>query len=130
MDSSIPPGFSGRTAALRKLGTSRTIPASASATMGTLTRKTEPHQKWSSRTPASTGPAAMPTPADVEEMAMAVARPGPVKVHSRMPEVRGHDQRGADAHRGPGGDQLARVAGVRRPDRGAGEDNQPWEARS
>ncbi|MFI6684009.1 hypothetical protein [Streptomyces sp. NPDC050485] len=32
---------------LRKFGTSVTIPANASATTGMLTRKTEPHQKWS-----------------------------------------------------------------------------------
>jgi DNA-binding transcriptional ArsR family regulator len=42
---SIPAGSSGRTVGLRKLGTSMAIPISARTTTGTLTRKTEPHQK-------------------------------------------------------------------------------------
>ncbi|GGR86104.1 hypothetical protein GCM10010252_25960 [Streptomyces aureoverticillatus] len=49
-----------------------------------MIRKTEPHQKCSSRNPASTGPAAIPTPADVEKIPIAAARAGPVNVHIRM----------------------------------------------
>lgn len=33
--------------------------------------------------PASSGPAAIPTPADAEEMPIAVARAAPLKVHMR-----------------------------------------------
>lgn len=37
----------------------------------------------------STGPTAMPTPMEVEEMAIAVDRAGPVNVHMRMARLPG-----------------------------------------
>ena len=46
----------------------------AAATIGTLTMNTEPHQKWSSRKPPTTGPMATPTPAVAAQMPMAIAR--------------------------------------------------------
>ena len=41
---------------------------------GTLIRKTEPHQKWSSRNPLSTGPRATPLMVAPVQMPMAVRR--------------------------------------------------------
>jgi hypothetical protein len=46
----------------------------ATITTGTLTRKTEPHQKCSSSQPPVTGPIATATPAIAAQMAMAWAR--------------------------------------------------------
>lgn len=42
--------------------------------MGTLTRKTEPHQKWLSSAPPTTGPTATPRPLDELQIAMARVR--------------------------------------------------------
>lgn len=42
--------------------------------MGTPSRKTEPHQKYSSMAPPTTGPSAMPTENMVTQMAMAMPR--------------------------------------------------------
>ena len=41
---------------------------------GTLIRKTEPHQKWFSRKPLSTGPSAMPLIVPLVQMVIAVRR--------------------------------------------------------
>ncbi|GAA3043631.1 hypothetical protein GCM10020000_23810 [Streptomyces olivoverticillatus] len=41
---------------------------------GRLTRKTEPHQKWFSRKPLSTGPSEIPLAMAADQMATAVAR--------------------------------------------------------
>ena len=46
----------------------------ASAVSGTLTMKIDPHQKWSSRTPPTTGPSATPRPAVPAQMPIASAR--------------------------------------------------------
>ncbi len=47
---------------------------SSSTIAGTLTRKTEPHQKWASRTPDSTGPRATPPPMTAVQIETAVPR--------------------------------------------------------
>ena len=50
-------------------------PATIATTVsGTFTMKIDPHQKWSSRKPPSTGPSATPRPAVAAQMPMAVAR--------------------------------------------------------
>ena len=46
----------------------------AIAISGTLTMKIEPHQKWSSRKPPTTGPSATPRPAVAAQMPIAIAR--------------------------------------------------------
>ena len=55
-------------------GTTKQPATRATITIGTFTRKTEPHQKCSSRNPPATGPRAMPRPAMPAQMAMAWAR--------------------------------------------------------
>src|SRR5947209_11153820 len=45
-----------------ELGTIRYPARRAVRTTGTLTRKTDPHQKWSRRIPPTTGPKAIPSP--------------------------------------------------------------------
>ena len=44
------------------------------STTGTLIRKTEPHQKWSSSNPPVIGPMAMPMPTAAAQMPMALPR--------------------------------------------------------
>ncbi|KAG1433819.1 hypothetical protein G6F55_014653 [Rhizopus delemar] len=52
----------------------RQASGSASSTIGTLIRSTEPHQKCSSSTPPTTGPSAAPPEATDAQMPMATAR--------------------------------------------------------
>ena len=88
----------------------------ATMTIGTLTRNTEPHQKCSSSQPPSDGPRATPRPATPAQIADGL-RPAP-RVGEDVGEDRQggrHDQRAADAHDGPGGDQLVGGARPRRP---------------
>ena len=58
----------------RDSGTSSRAAMIAAATMGTFTMNTEPHQKWSSRKPPTTGPRATPTPAVAAQIPIAIAR--------------------------------------------------------
>jgi len=59
-------------------------------TTGTLTRKTEPHQKCSSSQPPVTGPMATPRPETPAQMPMALARSaGSVKTLVRIDRVAG-----------------------------------------
>ena len=67
---------------------------------------TEPHQKWSSNTPASTGPITPAMPAVPALMAMAVARSEPLKHVGEDRQCRGHDQPGTDTHDRAHGDEL------------------------
>ena len=46
----------------------------AIAVSGTLTMKIDPHQKWSSRKPPTTGPSATPSPAVAAQTPMAIVR--------------------------------------------------------
>ena len=55
-------------------GTVSSTPASATATSGTLIRKTLPHQKWVSSRPPRVGPITMPTPVTADQAAMAWGR--------------------------------------------------------
>ena len=62
MDSSAP-AKSGRSAAgFFESGISGSAQAAPSTATGTLTRNTEPHQKWASSSPPTIGPSAMPSP--------------------------------------------------------------------
>ncbi|MNY45649.1 hypothetical protein D3C86_1807680 [compost metagenome] len=73
------------------LSGSTTMPSSnATATIGTLMRKTEPHQKYSSRKPPSTGPMAAPPDAMAAQMPIASARSrSSVKVSRMIESVAG-----------------------------------------
>ena len=55
-------------------GTSTATAIAPATVTGTLIRKTEPHQKWASSTPARTGPIAKPIPTAEAQMPMALGR--------------------------------------------------------
>ena len=89
-ESAAPVQSTGRAAGSRDSGRSRRPATRASAVSGTLTRKIEPHPKWSSSTPPATGPSATPTPAVAAQMPIAVARSrGSVKTLMRSESVAG-----------------------------------------
>src|ERR1700733_13254249 len=68
-----PPG-SGRSAVgFFEFGTNSTAPTNAAMTMGTLTRKMEPHQNRASNKPPAMGPMAMPRPMVPPQAPMAFA---------------------------------------------------------
>ena len=94
-------------AACRDSGSSRQPATSATSATGTLTKKTEPQQKCSSRIPPVTGPSATASP---ETAGPDADRGGPlarVGEHvGQQGQRRRVDQRRRDAHRGPRGDQL------------------------
>ncbi len=70
-------------------GTTRTTPAIASATSGTLIRNTLPHQKCVSSRPPSVGPRMMPTPATADQAAIACGRSFGGNTALRMDSVAG-----------------------------------------
>src|SRR5258708_27811967 len=55
-------------------GTSAAIAATLAAQNGTLIRNTEPHQKWASSRPPTTGPMAMPMPTATAQIPIARGR--------------------------------------------------------
>ncbi|CFL96169.1 Uncharacterised protein [Bordetella pertussis] len=74
MISTAAPRSQGRWAAGCPAGTSRHAGQSRASTTGTLIRNTEPHQKYSSSTPPTTGPRAAPPEAMAAHTPMARAR--------------------------------------------------------
>ena len=74
IDSSAPAGSGGSAAGFFEAGTSSSAPANAAATIGTLTRKMEPHQNRASSRPPAIGPMAMPSPMVAAQAPMARAR--------------------------------------------------------
>ena len=74
MDSTAPRKSTRGAAGSRDVGTKSCPPTRATTTTGTLTRKTEPHQKCSRSQPPVTGPMATAMPAVADQMAMAWAR--------------------------------------------------------
>ncbi len=70
-------------------GTVASTPAIATATSGTLTRKTLPHQKCDSSSPPSVGPITMPTPATADQAAIACGRSFGGKTAFRIDKVAG-----------------------------------------
>ena len=70
-------------------GTVSTTPASATATSGTLIRKTLPHQKWSSSRPPRVGPITTAAPATADQAAMACGRSFGGNTAFRMDKVAG-----------------------------------------
>ena len=73
-ESAAPVQSSRRATGSRDSGSSRSPATTAIATSGTLTMKIDPHQKWSSRTPPTTGPSATPRPAVAAQIPIAIAR--------------------------------------------------------
>ena len=62
----------------------------ATMTIGTFTRKIEPHQKCSSRNPPANGPIATPSPETPAQIAIARARsPASVNTFARIERVAG-----------------------------------------
>jgi hypothetical protein len=57
-----------------ELGTINKEAAIPRATIGTLTKKTDPHQKWLSNQPPKIGPTATPTPVVPDHIPIARAR--------------------------------------------------------
>ena len=114
IDSSAPTGSSRGAVGSFDSGTKKWPATSAIAPIGRFTQNTELHEKWRSSTPPITGPSATPRP----------EKPGPdgdrptaflrVAEHvGQDRQRRRHDQRAADAHQRPGGDQLRRRTGQR-----------------
>src|SRR5947199_10655498 len=62
IDRTAPTGSSTGAEGSLELGTINRPAMSAKITTGTLTRNTEPHQKWVSSQPPTTGPIPMPSP--------------------------------------------------------------------
>ena len=98
-------------------------PTRATAMTGTFTKKTEPHEKCFSRKPPSTGPRALLAPATAAHAPMARPRSRVTEEVGEQRQRGRHDQRGPDAHRRPGEDQLGRVLGQARHDRAEAEDH-------
>ena len=74
IDSSTPTGSSRPGVGFRESGTSRAISTSAMATIGTLTKNTEPHQKCASSRPPVTGPMAIARPTAPAQIPIAFGR--------------------------------------------------------
>ncbi len=74
MDRPEPTRSGGRATGSLESGSSGTDSSSASTTIGTLTRNTEPHQKCASSRPPTIGPSARPTPEVAAQMPKARCR--------------------------------------------------------
>ena len=121
MDSPDPIGSGREADGLREFGTSQIAAATPTTTIGTLTRNTDPHQKWASRNPPRIGPMATPIPVDPDQMPMALARSAsPVNTLVRMDSV--------DGMRAAAPTPMTARASVNRsglPDRAAAADPPP-----
>ena len=100
----IPPRLStGSVASLTWAGTNTTAMASATAASGKVIRKTEPHQKCSSKMPEASGPSAEIAPPRADHNAIDRVRPGPdhrAVINARVVGIghaRRHPARGAGA---------------------------------
>ncbi len=90
VDSTVPSRSRRGAPASRELGTMAIAPTMAAATMGTLTRKIDPHQKCCRRNPPASGPMATPSPDTPAHIEMARARsPGSPKTLIRIESVAG-----------------------------------------
>ena len=93
--------------------------------------KIEPHQKWSSRKPPTTGPSATPRPAVAAQMPIAVARSrASVKTLISSESVAGMMNAAPAPMTARRGDQRVDAAGVRGRRRGGAEHRQPGEQRA
>src|ERR1700736_1583678 len=90
MDRTAPMGSSLGADGSRESGTRYQPPTRPRMTTGTLTRNTEPHQKWLSKNPPVTGPIPMPSADTPAQMPMALPRStGLVKTLVMMDNVAG-----------------------------------------
>ena len=89
VDSTAPTGSSRDCAGSRDSGTSAGAAASATTTIGRLTRKTELQSNCSISQPPATGPTAMPSPATAAQMPIAFGRSWAGKTFVRMDSVEG-----------------------------------------
>jgi hypothetical protein len=74
IDRSEPTGSARLADGFLEFGTTSAAATRPTTAMGTLIRKTDPHQKWTSRKPPRIGPIATPSPAVPDHMPMARAR--------------------------------------------------------
>ena len=104
-------------AGLRDSGTRKSAAITPATVTGTLIRKTEPHQKWVSSRPPSTGPMATPMPTAEVQMPMARAPLARLEDVGDDGQRLRHDGRAAKAHHRAGRDELVgrvRVGGEQR----------------
>ena len=74
----MPPRLStGSVVSFTWAGTRRSAKTSATTASGSVSRKTEPHQKCSSNRPESRGPSAEIAPPSADQSAIDLVRPGP-----------------------------------------------------
>src|SRR5215218_3511880 len=74
----IPPGLStGSVVSLTWLGTTLAAIGKATATSGSVIRKTDPHENCSSSAPATSGPSEAIAPPSADHSAIDFVRPGP-----------------------------------------------------
>ena len=86
----------------RVSGSRKTQAAMPIAAIGTLTRKTEPHQKWSSSQPPMIGPSGRPSAEAAETMPTALVRSSGPKSEGRTASASGMTSARADAHHARG----------------------------
>ena len=119
---SIRPGFGSL-----ESGTSTTIAISATITIGTLTRKIEPHQKCSSSSPPVIGPMAMARPTLPAQMPMALGCSSRSKTFIRTARVAGITKAAPKPITARKRDELAGRAGHRGEGRADAEDGDAEE---
>ena len=93
--------------------------------IGTLTRKTEPNQKWPSRKPLATGPSAPAAPVTLAQIAIAFGRSCAGEDVDDDRQRRRHDQRAGDAHDRAARDELTHAGRLRRERRADEEQHEP-----
>src|ERR1039458_10051047 len=74
MDNPAPTGSGRVEEEFFELGTNQIAAISPTRATGTLTKKTEPHQKWANRNPPKIGPRATPSPVVPDQIPMARTR--------------------------------------------------------
>ena len=94
-------------------------------TTGTLTKNTDPHQKWSSSRPLTIGPMAPPAPANPAQMAMARGRSAGEKTLARMDSVDGITNAAPAPMSARVRDELVGGRGERRQQAGHPDHRQP-----
>ena len=89
IDRRAPTGSRGRRSRSRDVGTTAIVATRATTPIGTLTKKTEPHQNTSSKNPPPMRPIAPPAPANPDQIAIAFARSCGGKTTVMMERVAG-----------------------------------------
>ena len=95
------------------------------ATIGTLTRNTDPYQKWPSSQPLATGPIAPAAPVTPAQIAMAFVRSSGGNTLTRIDSVDGMMNAAPAPISGPAGDELPHRGRQRGGAAGAQEDDEP-----